>query len=422
MKRDYCIPAQNLEAVERKVEKLNVRAEKLGVEPMTITDNGKDYTQILNALAGEKQTVLYHNISIEGEVPKMNGYDIFAKLEVIRDDVGSESVLIHQVQGDDIDRVPVKYTSATIARQCHHCNKTRRRKTTFLLRADPRGKNNFQDEILVGSTCMKDFTTNGDLFAEFASEFASIHSLAHNASTGDLIDWELIDKLYETKEFVTICAALGPFVSKTGPDGQGNVYNSTCHKAKEAYGNRRVSIAPAHRQMAEDALSWAREDLAAIPVESSTVNSYEHNLAAACQHDHLDDRTAPIAASLVHAYKKKDRPERNGRLISGHVGEVGEEIHTYVTVDKVWEKPSNFKEDSTYKVHRMHDRQGKSLVWFSTGSSLDEGVSYQIIASVTKHDTYRGMKQTYVKYLRTVYGGERGVDGRGNTTTYGEGK
>jgi hypothetical protein len=31
------------------------------------------------------------------------------------------------------------------------------------------------------------------------------------------------------------------------------------------------------------------------------------------------------------------------------------------------------------------------------------------------------MKQTYVKYLRTVYGGERGVDERGNTTTYGEG-
>ena len=112
---NYRIPAARVAPLQKRVDKLNKTAAKLGVGKIELVDHGQDYKQIMNALAGTKQPVLYHEIEVRGEVPTVNGWKIIGKLEVLRqesegrsrsdgenvDMINEDEVLVFHVNGDE---------------------------------------------------------------------------------------------------------------------------------------------------------------------------------------------------------------------------------------------------------------------------------------------------------------------------------
>ncbi len=88
-----------------------------------------------------------------------------------------------------------------------------------------------------------------------------------------------------------------------------------------------------------------------------------------------------------------------------HLGTVGERRLFELTVTSIRSlgiQEFNGKASERF-LCKMVDPHGNDVVWF-TGENLalDEGVTYTVKATVTKHDEYQGRKQTLVNRLADV--------------------
>ena len=78
-------------------------------------------------------------------------------------------------------------------------------------------------------------------------------------------------------------------------------------------------------------------------------------------------------------------------------GEVGEKIHTFVTVEK------NIQLDGYYgpsNMHIMRDDDGNCFVWTTTAKNWPVGSEHSIIGTIKALSTYKGTKQTVLTRCR----------------------
>ena len=50
----------------------------------------------------------------------------------------------------------------------------------------------------------------------------------------------------------------------------------------------------------------------------------------------------------------------------------------------------------------MHAAAARTVVWFASNKTLDEGESYHVKLTVKKHDEYNGWKQTMVNRVSVL--------------------
>lgn len=157
-----------LYVLEAKVAKLNKRAKKLGLEPLEISVvSAPREVKTVNA---EKRVVVKRvvDVSISGEIPKLPDYSFVGKVERVGNE---EDELIHSVvDGSKLDPLTVTKGIA-----CDHCKASRSRNKSFIVRSDNTG-----EEILVGSTCVKDFAGSTDFEYAF-----SVHDVVANTYMDD---------------------------------------------------------------------------------------------------------------------------------------------------------------------------------------------------------------------------------------------
>lgn len=84
---------------------------------------------------------------------------------------------------------------------------------------------------------------------------------------------------------------------------------------------------------------------------------------------------------------------------SEYVGDVGDKLDLYLTVDKVIPLESVY---GVSRLHNMHDDCGNVFVWITAARSLEVGKEYHLKGTVKEHKQYKNCKQTILTRCREV--------------------
>jgi hypothetical protein len=388
----HTIPENRLGLLRAGVEKLNKRADKLGMEPVVLVVGEPRLIVYQELLPAEYQeagriprTVTRErwvaDVSFRGTAPVIAGFAFVAKLD-------------HQEGGNLVLRAPGIETDLSGWRQCgsrcQHCGLERRRAETFLLQHESGAL------LQVGRQCLKSYTGSDDvaravklfkLWAEFmgsmdeGGEYGCGGGWGSGAST--------------PAEYVAAAVAS---IRKRGfhkSDSDRSTRNDCdfitgpCPKPDRDGGRDRIE--EWHKAQPTDA---QREEAAAIiawALASKDSSDYAHNARVACAAHAMPKRTEGLLASLPVSYDKAmgREQERRERPPAGpHVGAVGDRITCKITVKLVRGYESDF---GTGVMLLMADEQNSTLKTFSSGAlqdqeDLSEGEWY-LRGTVKKHET-----------------------------------
>jgi hypothetical protein len=178
--REFEVPSHNVEYLEKKIEKLNKTAAKLGCSPITLTKSSPYSKKIKNGEyrkdgTYQDPTFMEHiKVSVNGEAPKLKGWTFVGKREPME---GSDSIMAKSAPGSDL---PKEY-SDDHGLKCDHCQKRARRNETFVVKNDE-GKH-----MEVGRSCLKDFLghANPEKYADFAAALYDVESVFSELANPD---------------------------------------------------------------------------------------------------------------------------------------------------------------------------------------------------------------------------------------------
>jgi hypothetical protein len=157
---EFTIPLEGISYVEKEIEKLNKRAQRLKLKPMKLVQIGVEERSVRvkydNEAHGNMERdsngyveipIKLVTLRIEGDPPKLPGYKLISRLDWKEGDP-----LIAEVPGE---KTPIEYR--TVKQGCNHCNKKGNRNDTFILQ-----NTQTNDYIQVGRTCLADFLGHND--------------------------------------------------------------------------------------------------------------------------------------------------------------------------------------------------------------------------------------------------------------------
>lgn len=416
--KTYMVPAENLERLQERIERLNKRAAKLGVQPIVL-QMGEPIRQekkvmVTDAFGNperDPQTdkILYETIikviypiQVQGETPKYAGWALIAALQYIEANGENEAAMfIRSVPGQIL---PEEYRHTD--QRCDHCKAIRRRTETFVVKHDDGSLKQ------VGRQCIADFLGHQDpeRYAQIAEWVLGASDIMIAAEDDDDLGWggggSRSIWLSDYLGYVCMVMREKGWLSRTkarqlNQSGEGGT--ATADRALHAMFAKPCKEQPRpprpedqDYEMAKKAIEWLRTDLA----QRKTLNDYQHNLVVLCTRDVVVEKGFGVAASLVPTYQRelgimaerKLRFEKEKNSI--HFGEVGKREIFDLTVMKVIPTQSDF---GAVYIHKFMDQKGNVATWFASGSaaySLEIGKTYTIKASVKKHDEYQGVKQT----------------------------
>lgn len=432
MNATYCIPAENLGELTRKIGKLTRKAEKLGLPQITITigatiempferltpdENGSrfqklDPTRLDQIKYAEERGRLffknYVNIELIGETPRLAGWEFVATLQHM--DVEGETVnLLKTSPFYEGGKLPEQFRTAT-PENCDHCQKQiRTRKETFVVRNIETSE--FKQ---VGRNCTQDFLggINPHSVAKGLEYLLLADMACSEAEEGE--GWGSRDMGFGILDLLTNVACMvrvDGWVSR-GRARTNEALSASCDSAlslmfpPEQPSRQYLDFKANHPITAEDkaqaekALAYAREDL-----ERDESNDYLFNLWVACNQRICTSKTAGLTASLIpHYIKEIERQtlkevELRQLADSKYVGQPKDRVILDIQVMKVITLESAW---GTSQLHKMIDADGNSIIWFSSNGSIPAGTKATIIATVKDHKEREGIKQTIVNRLEEI--------------------
>jgi hypothetical protein len=369
----YTVPACNLPLLNERIETLNKRARKLGVAEIVVT-LALAYVErqfaVLTASCGENLVWIkdgqprpqgaastpakptgaireWHFVTVTGEAPRFAGWSFVATLEPIATDDGGAVNLLQCVPGQVC---PAEYRNRV--GECDHCQAKRKRNQTFVVR------NEQGEHRMVGRNCLRDFLGHTDphRLAAWAEWLAELDSLGHSAEDeGFGGGWSSGDDGFNLLHVLAWTAGV---ISRYGWVSRS--------KARDDQTGRTVATADRvwhllrrpFRPTASELREWEQEREKCQPTDT-----------------HQQD----AEASREWARNFTDEQIDTNNYLAN-------------CVERVLSIEGRF---GTQGLHKMIDAQGNALIWWASGDNwLAEGQTYRIEASVTKHDEYKGRKQT----------------------------
>jgi len=401
--REIEIPAGNLEIAQQRVDKLNRRATKMGVSLLRLEATEPFMKKVCISRNDEGREVQrdlpFVKVTLIGESPKLVGWTVVAQLERIED----AGVVVNILPGETLDASWRDRDS-----YCDHCQTKRRRLTTYILR-DQSGK-----LIQIGGDCLRDFQGH-DISKVLDFTFESMGCL------DDLEEWGSggsRNTLWATDYLSWVVQAVRESGwlsrSKAREDGRTATADIAVNTMDDyLYGSEKDKPKPPTKEdhaKAEICLKWVREEVAPKLQKSD----YEHNLSLVLSRDVVNLKHLGIAASAVAAWERAE----NSRIAfekkfadekkSVFQGEIGKrQLFPGLTLvfSKIFEGDYGSKTLLKFK-----DENGNIFVWWASGEREgfeDEkgerhggqyvrGETYDLVATVKKHDEWKGIKQTVV--------------------------
>lgn len=327
---------------------------------------------------------------------------------------------VRAVPGETVD--PVYRTRGPA---CDHCKQNRRRNDTYVLRHED-GR-----LMQVGSTCINDFLGSDEAakIASQASMLAEARGLAEGGCEGFGSSSATADRtIAEFLPFVAWAVRTIGWVSRTTVRERGEglaTADLAWDVLVDGKSRKKWEAEPSAEDeaTAQAAEAWA-EALTDDEVNAGT-GEYLHNLRALARTGLVVRRSGGLTASAVVAYQRavgreRARAERAARpTLDAYLGTVGDKV-TFGLPPKVGKRGQPLKgapvvlspdpvkldfvtgyetEFGYTTVLKFRTEEGATIVWKASSTEIgrdDVGKRYTLAGRITKHDEYKGQKQTLI--------------------------
>jgi hypothetical protein len=388
------VPTFKVPELLRRTEVLNRRVKKTGGPGLSLLIE-REETRTVRAKDGLGVDAIerWSFLRISGEVPRIDGWDFVARVEH-HEGVGN---IVSRAPGAESFELPADARTADPT--CDHCKAFRRRNDTFVLAKDGMTRR-------VGRNCLQDFLRGADpeVALRLWSLLASVRSLLDGASEegfgeGGSRDLDTIGFLACTASAIrhrgwmskgeayqrggVATAVTAAFIAGPAPKG----------RAREDWDAMRPT--DADYEEAGEVVAWASG--------LEEANDYLQNLRVAVSIGHVGKQHEGIVASGVMAYRRaRERALEEARQAahgaerpSEHIGVVGQRYDFRgLTVTSARPLPDNGFGSSTLVL--MEDPSGNEIKTFYRGQPPKVGDVLGGKATVSKHEEFKGRKQTVV--------------------------
>jgi hypothetical protein len=375
------------------VERLNRKAEKLGLEGIRLAELGT-----VTVREPGCRPLVRTTVAVYGQAPRAAGFSLIARIEhtaagclVARSPVGAEGIDLSAY----FDSRPV----------CAHCGFDRKRKDTFVVRNDETG-----EMQQIGRNCLADFIRSEDAAAALQM-WKFLYEVDRAAGDGD-DDWGSSGGWSRHDDSVlTFVACAVSSIRREGfkksEAGPGSTKMDSCFLAgprPEGYGSRR-------QEWDEGQPTEADGRRAALVIAfcqaSEEQSDYMRNLRVAASLPYVERHHGLLASAPV-AYQrtierefaaKREKNEPKAPPRGGHVGEVGKRSDFgSLTVVRVRFVDNDWGGKT---ILTLETADGSQVTWFASGSrDFDAGTVLEgSRGTVKKHEEYRGQPQTVVSRL-----------------------
>lgn len=408
----YWIPRSNMGELEARLEKLNKRGRKLGMQPIALSPTGAEEIREVQWDDNRKVKVRYIEVELRGETPKLAGWTFVATLQRLAGDSGEAVTIIRSVPGQELPEI---YRSAS--QVCDHCQTSRIRRDTYVVRSVE------GEHKQVGSSCLKDFLGHenphqlaawAELLGAFHHQLSDSEEFGFDGHMGREGEWPLEDYLVVA---ALVCRVSGWVSRKRASEDERAVATAdTCDALTFVW--RRLSSedqrdfrikygtdqsdehgirtgvtfgTEADKLMAEQALDWVRSFR-----ERSGLSDYEHNLLALATVGSVPMRATGIAASIVGSYlRHTDQLRARAAKSNEWISQPGERLELELKVVSVTGYEGQF---GTGDRISFEDAQGNSFVWFTASNpGFEAGEALlKLKFTVKGHKEYQGRKQTAI--------------------------
>jgi hypothetical protein len=405
MNDSYVIPTSVLDVLQDKIAKLNKRAARLNAEPITLTiSEPRDVKIFINTespLFDPRTDFLMRevvDVIVNGTAPKLNGWEFAATINHDEIETTHENAnILRIVPGFEIEIPAIYRTSPDL---CEHCNTNRRRNDTYIVyNAET---NEFKQ---VGSTCLADFTgTNSPhKAAAFVEMMLDIQRMMNEFSETETGSHEYQFPIEHFLACVAYTIRNEGWLSRSKArelNGYGAFKIATADVVINAltskYESERIHPEPADVELAENALTWVRENW----TPDADLNDYQWNMYIVCNKFTIRYREAGYVASAINAYnrameKQVERARAMQNKANQFLGEVGMKKFTVTaTLTRTHEFAGTF---GMTNILTFETTEGNTIVWFCTASvEIELGAAYEIIGTIKAHETFNGTNQTIV--------------------------
>lgn len=405
----FRIPSENMNSLNEKLTKLNRRAARLGTAPITADAVSSeiveekvparalrdDFGNIIEVLEWRTVAHEWTYVVLNGETPMLNGWQFAATL--LHDEAGT---IIRRMPSFGAEVDLTQYRDADPS-NCEHCKADRRRRDTYVVYKAETG-----ETMQVGSSCLKDFLgyNNPEAVARFLENvrdfFVSL-SDEESESTG-----MREPTLYGTVDYLAHVACMirnYGWISRKQAEADFNAvatsiaayYNMMNYGDTNKFGNKMYDdLEPEDAEIAKAAFDFSQSH---FDIDG---NEFEHNMAVAFANLYFNARNKGFVAYGVQAYLK-DRTEKIEAEIrkqnpSEFQGEVGKrQIFNNLTVSSERTIEGQYGEFTSH-LYTILDSDGNVFKWFASNPILEVGQTYDLKATVKKHEEYKGQKQTLI--------------------------
>lgn len=384
----YRIPSCNIDTLKEKIEKLNRKAVRLNVAPITmiVTEDPEREAITGENVFGERVIVGYRTYYLvdlpDATAVSLSGYTLIG---IIDHTAGEGNIITSLIDGIDLS----EYRESDAL--CQHCNMVRRRNQTYIVFFD-----NVRSQV--GSSCLQDFIGNDA--AQLAARAQIIREVRFACADSEF-DPGIHSHVSENlEEYLTMVAAC---IRELGRISRGDIHEgrvqgqATADTALEKLSekNPKYQVIPIAQdsEVARATITWITDVLAAKDAEKRS--DYEHNLVVISTDGVVSHKHIGIAASAIIAHKRY-MADQVKREASNFVGTIGERNVFTLTV------VTSFSWESDYGVcfrYIMNDGNGNVFTWKTGNYSYEDGKTYTVKATIKDHTEYHGVKQTEITRL-----------------------
>lgn len=407
------VPTGNMPILRGKVEELNRRAERLGVEPLRIEIIDTKTITRKHDETGLEYTLELNVVEIVGESPRLDGWTLIARLTPAEGVEGEN--LVKCVPGLECPR---EFRAVDMTR-CDHCHTRRFRKDTFVIHNEENG-----EYKVVGRNCISDFL--GGVDPEALLGRASILFSAADVLDGAESDFygggggheiEIPTELFVgltaiwMRRFGWVPRSKAEFEGATADE----VWNflmperaESARVAKRKFAEKHsLHVTDEDREVARKAIEWARG------IDRGTAKDYLYNLSLSCEPGTVKWKTRGLVASVVTAYNRhverlvKEANRRKATADSVHLGAVKKR---YVFEDCTVMMTRWF--ENMYGVTTLivfRTAAGNVVKWWASGDVADDypvGKTVTFTGTVKSHDEYKGIPETIVNRCKMGVSGK----------------
>lgn len=390
--RTYYLSADELAATREKLAKLNERAAKRGLAGHVGLVATQKSETVVNE-AGFEVTKIYFEVAITGQAPRYNGWEFIATL----DWDASAGLITRTVPGyqGQVDR------SALVEGKCDHCQISRQRNLTYLLRND-------QGETKqVGSSCIKDFLGTS-LRPVFIYEDDLTESLG-SYGAGRLFEYEVSPETALAIAWAAI-QTFGFIRSGDYSDiATRDRISSVLYPAPFGQGRRDdEELARKLRPLAAQATDQARLIKEFILSDAFGGDSeYFVNLKAVIAGERVSRRNFGLLASAPQAWAREverdlRRQADKATVINEYIGQAGDKIELTANIKSIRYISGNY---GTTTLYTLVTSTGHLVKWFASNDSLGSEVTndtFTLKATIKKHDDYQGTRSTVITRAKVL--------------------